>query len=100
MPAVNEPRGQVYLESLALGMPVLGLRRNALPEIIENGRFGYLLDKANPKIIATALLDAHSNPDRLARMSMETMTIIPKRYNGLNTAQRIIDTIKDSLKDY
>ncbi len=39
-----EPFGLVAIESLATGTPVIALRRGALPEIIEDGVDGYLVD--------------------------------------------------------
>ena len=40
----DEPFGLVVIESLATGTPVIAWRRGAMPEIIENGRTGYLVD--------------------------------------------------------
>src|SRR4051812_6033746 len=39
-----EPFGLVAIESLATGTPVIASRRGALPEIIENGADGFLVD--------------------------------------------------------
>ena len=67
-PMLNDPWGQVYLEALVSRTPVLGLARNGLPEIIQDGRHGFLVDKATPQAIADAIIDAMSDPDRLAAM--------------------------------
>jgi glycosyltransferase involved in cell wall biosynthesis len=39
-----EPFGLVAIESLATGTPVIALRRGALPEIVEDGVDGFLVD--------------------------------------------------------
>jgi hypothetical protein len=39
-----EPLGLVMLEALACGTPVIALRRGAVPEIIANGRNGFIVD--------------------------------------------------------
>ncbi|HET6534439.1 MAG TPA: glycosyltransferase [Actinoplanes sp.] len=39
-----EPGGTAVVESLALGTPVVGIRRGCLPELIEDGRTGLLTD--------------------------------------------------------
>ncbi|HEX6967373.1 MAG TPA: glycosyltransferase [Micromonosporaceae bacterium] len=40
----EEPGGTAVVESLALGTPVVALRRGCLPELIEHGRTGLLTD--------------------------------------------------------
>lgn len=40
----EEPFGLVVIESLAAGTPVIAWRRGAMPEIIEDGRTGFLVD--------------------------------------------------------
>jgi glycosyltransferase involved in cell wall biosynthesis len=39
-----EPFGLVMIEALACGTPVLAFRRGSVPEILEDGRSGYLVD--------------------------------------------------------
>ena len=48
-PMLNDPWGQVYLEAMLSRTPVVGLRRNGLPEILENGRHGFLVDRADTR---------------------------------------------------
>ena len=40
----EEPGGTAVVESLALGTPVVGIRRGCLPELVEDGRTGLLTD--------------------------------------------------------
>jgi glycosyltransferase involved in cell wall biosynthesis len=40
----DEPFGLVMVEALASGTPVLGFRRASVPEVIEDGRTGYIVD--------------------------------------------------------
>jgi len=70
-PMLNDPWGQVYLEALVSRIPVLGLRRHGLPEIVADGRYGFLVDHADPGLLADAILEAFAHPDRLARMAVE-----------------------------
>lgn len=54
MPALNEPWGLVYLEALACKVPILGLNRNSLPEITDNGQYKFLVEEPTPDKIALA----------------------------------------------
>jgi glycosyltransferase involved in cell wall biosynthesis len=90
MPALAEPWGLVYLEALASKTPLLGLRRLALPEFTNSGRFGFLVDEASPEAVADQLLKAMSNPDRLRRMGEEGQAWSMAKYSWDAVAQRIV----------
>ena len=80
-PAFNEPWGQVYLEALVSRTPVVGLNRNGLPEILERGRHGFLVDEATPETVANAILDAVSDPARLASMGTSGQRHVLRNYS-------------------
>jgi hypothetical protein len=47
-----EPFGLVAIESMATGTPVIARRAGALPEIVEHGRSGFLVDDLQEAILA------------------------------------------------
>lgn len=54
----EEPGGTAVVEALALGTPVVGFRRGCLPELVEHGRTGLLVDPGDEDALAAALTDA------------------------------------------
>ncbi|WP_214367563.1 glycosyltransferase [Pseudonocardia sp. H11422] len=50
----EEPGGTAVVESLALGTPVVGFRRGCLPELVEDGRTGLLVDPGDEDALAGA----------------------------------------------
>lgn len=88
-PMLNDPWGQVYLEAMLSLTPVLGLRRNGLPEILENGRHGFMVDEATPEAIAAAILDALSDPAKLAAMARSGQEHVLRSYSWDMVARRI-----------
>lgn len=44
----NEPFGRVVVEAYAHGVPVIGSNRGGIPELIEEGRIGFLFDPGRP----------------------------------------------------
>jgi len=54
----EEPGGTAVVESLALGTPVVGFRRGCLPELIDDGRTGLLVDPGDEDALAAAVTDA------------------------------------------
>jgi len=53
----NEPFGIVFAEALACGTPVISSPRGALPEIIEQGRHGFLVNNIEEGVAAVKQLD-------------------------------------------
>jgi glycosyltransferase involved in cell wall biosynthesis len=51
----DEPGGTAVVEALALGTPVVGFRRGCLPELVEHGRTGMLVDPGDEDAFAAAL---------------------------------------------
>jgi glycosyltransferase involved in cell wall biosynthesis len=49
-----EPFGLVMAESLACGTPVIGWRNGSVPEIIDDGVTGFIVDNLNDAVIAAA----------------------------------------------
>ncbi len=72
-----EPFGLVAIESMAAGTPVIARRAGALPELVEHGRDGYLVDDVQEAVFAVGLaprLDRRSVRDRaLRRFAPERM---------------------------
>lgn len=66
----EEPFGLVMIEALAAGTPVVATPHGAVPEIIEEGRTGYV--QSEPGDLARALLDAVDLNRAVCRHAAET----------------------------
>jgi glycosyltransferase involved in cell wall biosynthesis len=53
----EEPFGLVMIEALACGTPVIAFRRGAVPEVIEDGVSGFVVDGVNEAVRAVARID-------------------------------------------
>jgi len=88
-PMLNDPWGQVYLEALLSRTPVIGLNRNGLPEIVENGHHGFLVEDADPQALAGTILGALSDPQRLTEMGWSGQQHVLQSYSWDAVANRI-----------
>src|SRR4029077_5389617 len=89
-PMLNDPWGQVYLEAMVSRPPVMGLTRNGLPELVDGGRHGFLVDRAEPEALAGAILCALSDPERLERMATTAQHYVHGTYSWDRVAERIL----------
>lgn len=92
LPALNEPWGLVYLESLACGVPVLGLNRNALPELTGYGAYGFYADET-PTAVAETILRAFEDPAALARMGSAGREHCLRTFTWEKTVDRMLAAI-------
>ena len=56
VPSQFEPFGRVVIEAMACGRPVIGSNDGGIPEIIEHGKTGYLVEPGNYQGFAEAAL--------------------------------------------
>jgi glycosyltransferase involved in cell wall biosynthesis len=89
-PMLNDPWGQVYLEAMVSRTPVMGLARNGLPELVDGGRHGFLVDRADPEALAEAILQALADPKRLERMAETAQAYVLATHSWDRVAERIL----------
>ncbi len=89
-PMLNDPWGQVYLEAMVSRTPVMGLARNGLPELVDNGRHGFLVDRAEPEALAQAIVCALSDPARLERMAAAAQRYALGTHSWDRVAERML----------
>lgn len=66
--SMPEPLGNVTIESMALGKPVVGTNIGGTPEIIADGETGLLIPPSDPVALANALSHLLDHPDDRVRM--------------------------------
>lgn len=67
----DEPFGIVMAEALACGTPVIGTRRGAVPEVVEHGKSGYVVDTLDELVAAVERVQELDR--RACRKRAETM---------------------------
>jgi glycosyltransferase involved in cell wall biosynthesis len=55
-----EPFGLVMIEAMACGTPVIAWRRGSVPEVVDDGVTGYVVDTIDAAVGAVARIDALS----------------------------------------
>ena len=88
-PMLNDPWGQVYLEALTSRTPVIGLNRNGLTEITNSGAYGFLVDDADPYVLAYTIIEAASDPVRLAAMAEAGQRHVAENFSWERVARTI-----------
>lgn len=67
-PSVAEGFGQVLLEALACGLPILSTTHTAAPDLIEHGKEGWVVEPRQPAELANYIAWARDHRNALAEM--------------------------------
>lgn len=79
-PTYNDVWGLVILEAMQFGLPVIASREGAIPEIIDDGITGFLVEKNNPEQIVDKLVVLLQNPELRKQMGEAGRTKFLKKY--------------------
>jgi glycosyltransferase involved in cell wall biosynthesis len=95
LPSENETFGQVFIEAMACGLPVIGTNVGGIPEIISDSYNGYLVPPDNPSVLAQRiekLINDHSTRDRFIRNGLRTVT---EKFTSQNQIPNFIKMLED-----
>jgi glycosyltransferase involved in cell wall biosynthesis len=96
MPSRLEGFGMVFVEALARGLPCIGRRAFAMPELIDDGVTGAIVDSLDPKDVAEAIRRTLASDEIYAEVEGQADQVAT-RFSWDQTAARVIKIIGDSI---
>ncbi len=87
----------VLVEAMAVGLPVISTRVSAIPELVENGMSGILVEPANPKALADALHTLLTQPHQLADMVQRARTLVEQHFDNRRCIVRLHELFQAAL---
>ncbi len=93
IPSRNEGFGTVILEALACGIPVIGSKVGGIPEALEYGKYGILVEPESPVKLAEAIIKSQKE-----KPSREMLIKYAARFSWSVVAREIHAVYQDVLK--
>ncbi len=95
-PTLNDAFPVVILEAMQFGIPVIASIEGAIPDIIEDGINGFLVEKNKPEQITSKLIQLIDNPDLRIDMGKNGKTKFLNNYT-LEIFERNIQSVFESV---
>jgi glycosyltransferase involved in cell wall biosynthesis len=95
--AWNEPFGMPVAEAMACGVPVVATRGGGIPEFVEHGRSGLLVERGNPLALAEAVVTLLDQPEHRRVLGRAGRDRIERELTWDHVAGRLGEKIEEAL---
>jgi len=99
LPSLFEPFGNVVLEAMASGVPVVGSRIGGMKDTIIHGETGYLIKPGDAAELAKYMITILQDKDLQSEMSRAARQVAVERFDDMVVAKAVESVYLNSLKD-
>ncbi|HEY9854951.1 MAG TPA: glycosyltransferase family 4 protein [Stenomitos sp.] len=96
-PSRLEPFGLVYLEAMACARSVIGCRSGGVPEIVQEGRHGFLVRPEDPHDLARMLVRLASDDALRRRMGLQAREHVAASFENRAIARRTVECYQRAI---
>lgn len=98
-PTEMDSFGYAALEAMASAVPVVATRLNALPELVEDGVTGFLID-ADDRQLGDALLRVVEDPALHDRMAVAARRRVATHFDAQSTTAQLVDLLFQAVASH
>ena len=81
MPTGADSFGYVFIEAMAMGLPVIATKINAIPEIVTHGETGFLVQPGDLDRLALSIQTLLENPLLCCEMGSNAHQVVERKFN-------------------
>jgi glycosyltransferase involved in cell wall biosynthesis len=86
----------VFLESMAMGVPVLATRVSAIPELVEDGRTGLLVDPGEHEAMAQCMVKLLGDEELRHRIIAAARRRVREEFNNRELIQKLAAVFEEA----
>jgi glycosyltransferase involved in cell wall biosynthesis len=96
-PSLYESFGLIYLEAMKYSQPVIGCRAGGIPEVIDHGSTGLLVDPEAPQQLAEAIVALLKSPQKLRDFGLAGRQQVMQRFHYLTMARNFAQAYRGAI---
>ncbi|WP_066363001.1 glycosyltransferase family 4 protein [Neobacillus drentensis] len=96
----HEAFGLVNVEAMACGVPVIATKIGGMPEVIEHGRTGYLINLQNIEVeLSTCVIQLLNNPKKVELLGLNSVERVMEHFTWEKSSNRILQLYIEMITD-
>lgn len=99
-PSLYESFGLIYIEAMNYAKPVIGCRAGGIPEVVDDGITGLLVDPAAPTALADAIVRMLESPARLREFGLAGREQLLQRFTHIQMARRFEQVYRQAIRAF
>ncbi len=96
-PSFTENSPYTILEAMACGKPVVATRVGGIPEIIQNGDNGILIDQKSSQMLADSIINLLENKDLQLKLSQNATKTIAKNFSWTSNLSKYLELYEEII---
>lgn len=98
LPSLVEATSIAGIEGMACARPIIGTKTGGIPEILNDGENGILVEPANPGDLAKAILALLKDGDKRKRMGLKGRELAVRKFDWRVIAQRTLEAYNSLIE--
>lgn len=94
-----ESLGRMLMEASAAGIPVIGMRRGGIPDVIEQGKTGFLLESQDVEELRLRIIEILENKNLAQTMGKAGKVKMQKEFNAHTVAKELMSAYNRVLEN-
>ncbi|MGC9202097.1 MAG: glycosyltransferase family 4 protein [Thermoproteota archaeon] len=97
LPSVFEGQGIAALEAMSCGKPVVAFNVGGIPEVVEDGKTGFLVKPYSIKDFSESIIKLLKDPGLRKAMGIEGRKVAEQKFQWKNIVKQLINVYLDAL---
>ncbi|MCM1451595.1 MAG: glycosyltransferase [Clostridium sp.] len=97
LPSIIDNSPNSLCEAQLIGTPVIASYVGGIPQLVEDGKTGFLFPYNEPYTLAFRILEMHTSPGALMQLSLNERNIAKERHDPKKLADRLIEVYSEII---
>lgn len=99
LPTLQESLPQSVMQAMAMGKPVIATRVGGVPEVVEDGVSGILVESENPNALSDGIISLLKNKERMKKMGDAGRKIVEGKYSVEAMVERMYNFYESLIRE-